>query len=323
MFSGCAGLDLGFERAGFETVWFCEADKWCRKILNNRWPGVPIHEDARELIAEPVDVLIGGFPCQPVSFAGLRNGLDDPKWLWPAYDRAIRQIQPPFVVVENVPGLFRHGFDSVLGDLAFQGYDAQWFSLQSSDVGAPHRRKRVFILATNPRGLRLWKDSREALGEQEEARGTEVDNLSVGSGEGKLSATSIADTISRRFKKRQQGWKLQLIESEHEAPTNPDSAYGYRSVVGWERGRFQFADGYFGPYEEAVRRWANLLGNPPDPKDEKGRLSPYFAEWMMGFPHGWTEGVSRTQRMKMLGNSVQVQCAEVVGNLLKEKIKNE
>jgi len=324
LFSGCGGLDLGIERAGFETIWFCENDKWCRKILEKRWPGIPIYDDARNFQPEDVDILIGGFPCQPVSFAGRRNGTDDPKWLWTAYERAIRILRPQYIIVENVPGLFRHGFEDVLSDLAVQGYNAGWFSLQSSDIGAPHRRKRVFILATDSSRLGFGQDSGGSSEEQGEARGREKnDYFPQRLGEKSISPAALADTVSGRFKKRQSKWELQLIESEHQAPSDPDSQYEYRAGrIPGTRGQ-EFTDSDFGNYAEAIRRWSELNGLPPAPRDDFGRLSPYFVEWMMGFPEGWTEGVSKTQRLKMLGNSVQVQCAQVVGNLLREKVKNE
>lgn len=324
LFSGCGGLDLGIERAGFDIKWMSESDKFCRKVLQNRWPNVPIFDDSSKIDgALMTDVLIGGFPCQPVSLAGMKNGLDDPRWLWPIYESAIRKVRPAYVIVENVPGLFVRGFGDVLGALALQGYDAEWFSLQSSDIGAPHRRKRIFILATNSRLKRHRQERGETLRKQEEVGRQKINNFIDGSGESQLSTASLADAISGRFKKRQQGWKLQLIEPFSETPTNTDSQYEYRSMVGWQGRREKFADGYFGPYEEAVRRWERLFGQPPNPRDEKGRLNASFVEWMLGFPEDWTEGLSRTQRMKMLGNSVQVQCAEVVGNVLKEKVNSE
>jgi len=315
---------LGMERAGFDTIWMCENDKWCRKILNKNWPGIHLYEDANTFMPDSVDILIGGFPCQPVSFAGRRNGVDDPKWLWPAYERTIRNLRPRYVIVENVPGLFRHGFDEVLGSLALQGYNAEWFSLQSSDIGAPHRRKRVFILATNSGSLGLRKDNKGPSGKQGKARGREKnDYFPQRLSEESISAAALADTVSGRFKKRQKGWELQLIESERDSVANSDSKYEYRAGrIQGTRGQ-EFADSDFGNYAEAIRRWSELNGLPPAPRDEQGRMSPYFVEWMMGFPEGWTEGVSKTQRLKMLGNSVQVQCAQVAGNLIREKVKNE
>ena len=178
LFSGIGGLDLGFERAGFEVVWFCEADGFCRKVLAKHWPGVVCYEDVRALhgladaehsgpsrtgrepqpegalngavhaYAEEVDVLIGGFPCQDVSHAGKRAGLEGARsGLWSEFGRLIGELRPRVAVMENVPGLFTLGIDAVLGDLAALGYDAEWATLRASDVGAPHRRERVFIVA--------------------------------------------------------------------------------------------------------------------------------------------------------------------------------
>ena len=359
LFSGCGGLDLGFEHAGYDVKWMCEIDKWCNKVLANRFPSTPNLLDATDLSdAEEVDVLIGGFPCQPVSAAGRKNGVDDPRWLWPAFDRAIRHIQPYYVVVENVPGLFNRGFGDVLGALALQGYDAEWFSLQSSDVGAPHRRKRVYILASNTNRLRFWPKRGEAPGEQGEIGRQKNDYFPYGSSKGRIQAAAIADSISGRFKKHQQGWKLQLLgedgqdtsdshgerqqgfpednsqdgSMEIQGRDNPDgrnsdvahsdSEYEYRTGQTGTRRWEEPTDGYFGTYTDAIRRWEGILRPVPNPKDDRGRISVEFVEWMMGFPEDWTEGVSRTQRLKMLGNAVQVQCAELVGNLLMEKIRN-
>ena len=362
LFSGCGGLDLGFEGTGYDIKWQCEIDKWCRKILEVRFPGVTIHDDANNLYnAEKVDILIGGFPCQPVSAAGRKDGINDPRWLWPAFDRAIRHIRPQYVVVENVPGLFNRGFGDVLGSLALSGYDAEWYSLQSSDVGAPHRRKRVYILASDTRSERRREECRSAFSDEESATGrSEEDDYLAGSiSPSRFQAAAIANSISGRFKKRQQGWKLQLFgEDNEESPdaniirregietsygedrgmeverrddsdrrysyaTDSDSQYDDWAWTPGQRGWGESSDSYFGDYEPAVRRWEQIFREVPNPKDEKGRISVELVEWMMGYPENWTEGVSRTQRLKMLGNSVQVQCAEVVANLLKEKVLYE
>lgn len=133
LFSGIGGLDFGFERAGFTIRWQCEADEFCRRALRKHWPDVPCHPDIRELTAatvEPVDVLIGGFPCQDVSDAGLRTGIDGARsGLWAEYARLIREFRAHglrAVAIENVTGLFARGMDRVLGDLAALGMDAEW-----------------------------------------------------------------------------------------------------------------------------------------------------------------------------------------------------
>jgi DNA (cytosine-5)-methyltransferase 1 len=153
--------------------------------------------------------------------------------------------------VENVPGLATAGLGLVIGDLAEAGYDCEWLRVRASDVGAPHRRERLFIVA------------------------------------------ALADTDDGRCAQHDAGkWRVSV--------TSPDST----QPVNW------------GAYEPAIRRWENVMGTAPAPTDEKNRLAPAFVEWMMGAPDGWTEGVSRTQRLKMLGNGVQVQVGTLLGEAL-------
>ena len=156
LFSGIGGFSLGLERTGgFETVAFCEIEEFPRKVLKKHWPEVPCYEDVRTLTAERlaadgigVDVICGGFPCQDVSFAGKRAGLEGARsGLWSEYARLIGELRPQFVIVENVPGLLNLGMGRVLGDLSESGYNAVWDCIPASAVGAPHRRDRVWIIA--------------------------------------------------------------------------------------------------------------------------------------------------------------------------------
>lgn len=151
LFSGIGGFSLGLERAGMRTVAFCEIDPYCRAVLRKHWPNVPIFEDVRTLTGADVpgvDVICGGFPCQDVSVAGKRAGLDGTRsGLWVEFARIIREIQPRFVVVENTPGLLSLGMGTVLGDLADLGFDAEWRCISASEVGADHIRERVWIVA--------------------------------------------------------------------------------------------------------------------------------------------------------------------------------
>jgi DNA (cytosine-5)-methyltransferase 1 len=188
LFSGIGGFDLGLERTGhMRTVWFCEQDEFCQRVLAKHWPGVPCHPDVRALVADAdgagcsapsaqrcdshrlrsagavgsrgsdgalpvpvpyVDVLCGGFPCQDLSYAGKGAGLDGERsGLWGEYARLIRELRPRYVVVENVSALLARGLGRVLGDLAACGYDAEWDCIPASAVGAPHRRDRVWLVA--------------------------------------------------------------------------------------------------------------------------------------------------------------------------------
>jgi DNA (cytosine-5)-methyltransferase 1 len=158
LFSGAGLCDLGFHQAGFRHVFFCEIDPFCRAVLARHWPGVPIYRDIRDLRGADLpatDILAGGFPCQDVSCSGKRAGIRQGtrSGLWHEYARLIREIRPRYAVIENVMGLLSLGIEAVLQDLAEVGYDAEWEVLSAADVGAPHKRERVFIIAYPHRDL--------------------------------------------------------------------------------------------------------------------------------------------------------------------------
>lgn len=149
-FRGIGGIDLGLERAGWTCRWQVEVDDYRRRVLTKHWPDVPKYGDVRELTGaelEPVDLVSGGFPCQPVSSAGRRQGVADERWLWPEFARLIRILRPGLILMENVPGLLSRGMGEVLRDLAVLGYDAEWSMLSACALGAPHARERVFLVA--------------------------------------------------------------------------------------------------------------------------------------------------------------------------------
>lgn len=150
LFSGIGGLDLGLERAGMQVVWQVEKDLYCNKILAKHWPKVPRYGDIKKIdftTLPAVDLICGGFPCQPVSCAGKRKGKEDSRWLWPQMFQAIRDLRPSFALLENVPGLLDRGLSDVLADLASIRFDAEWETLPAAAFGAPHLRYRVFIVA--------------------------------------------------------------------------------------------------------------------------------------------------------------------------------
>ena len=150
MFAGIGGFDLGLERAGHACAWQCEIDPHARAILNKHWPEVPCYGDIRSIQwadVEPVDLICGGYPCQPFSHAGARAGKSDPRHLWPEVARCLRHLRPRFVLLENVAGHLSLGFGDVLGDLAALGFDAWWDCIPAAALGAPHLRDRVFVVA--------------------------------------------------------------------------------------------------------------------------------------------------------------------------------
>ena len=155
LFSGIGGFDLAASWMGWENVFQCEKDAFCRRVLRYYWPKAVCYEDVRKFDATIyrglIDVLTGGFPCQPFSIAGKRKGTDDDRFLWPEMCRIIGEIRPRWIVGENVLGLlnWRRGlvFEQVLADLEAKGYEAWPYILPASGVGAPHRRDRVWVIA--------------------------------------------------------------------------------------------------------------------------------------------------------------------------------
>ena len=155
LFSGIGGFDLAAEWMGWENVFHCEKEKFCQQVLNYYWPKATLHEDIRNtdftIYRYRIDILTGGFPCQPYSTAGKRLGKEDDRHLWPEMLRAIREISPRWIVGENVRGLTNWNgglvFDEVQADLESEGYEVIPFLLPACAVNAPHRRDRIWFVA--------------------------------------------------------------------------------------------------------------------------------------------------------------------------------
>ena len=154
LFSGIGGFSLGLERAGMKTVAFCEIEKFPRKVLKKHWPDVPIYEDVRTLTKEKldddgitIDVICGGYPCQPFSNAGKRQGKNDDRYLWPEFIRLIREIKPSYVIGENVGGHISMGLDDVLSDLEGENYTWEAFVIPATSVKLSQGRERVWFVA--------------------------------------------------------------------------------------------------------------------------------------------------------------------------------
>ena len=150
LFSGIGGIDLGLERAGMTVRWQSEIDPYACKVLQKHWPDIPNLGDIKTVdwsTIEPVDVIAGGYPCQPFSTAGKRKGENDPRHLWPNFRDAISAIRPRYALLENVRGHLSMGFNRVLADLTALGYDTEWRIVSAASVGAPHRRDRIICVA--------------------------------------------------------------------------------------------------------------------------------------------------------------------------------
>jgi DNA (cytosine-5)-methyltransferase 1 len=148
--TGYGGLDIAVEAFfNAETIWCAEYDKYASKVIEERF-GYPNYKDIKQIDWDQVpkvDILTAGYPCQPFSVAGNRKGENDARHIWPYIKEAIRRISPRWVVMENVRGHLSLGFDQVLADLADVGYDAKWQIVRAAEVGAPHHRRRLFIVA--------------------------------------------------------------------------------------------------------------------------------------------------------------------------------
>lgn len=238
LFSGIGGLDLGLEVAlrdgGFdvETVFQCEADPWCRDVLARHWPSAVRYDDVRHVGADVrrVDVLCGGFPCQDVSASGKGAGLaGERSGLWREFARIIRTIRPFIVVVENVATLAARGLGEVLGNLSEAGYDAQWFTLRAHDVGAPHLRERLFIVAWDraladprrfdgdrgPHGLTRRESDGETTGRPEGASHAQRGRREDGQGSDQPGLGGSVDGVPERLDIINRRWPANLGQAQH------------------------------------------------------------------------------------------------------------
>jgi len=185
LFAGIGGLDLAAHWAGFETIRFVEKEPFCQEVLAKHWPNVPIDNDVFTSHPEYADIICGGFPCQPFSVAGNRQGRGDKRFLLPEMLRIVDEVKPYAVLFENVPGFPSltdgRAFKYLLGTLAEMGFNAEWGHIRASDIGAPHQRERWFCVAyTTSAGLEGRNGSEPALGEHTEHAETVVGNTERG-----------------------------------------------------------------------------------------------------------------------------------------------
>ena len=243
LFSGIGGFSLGLESAGLvETVAFCDFDKYCQQVLNKNFPGVPVYGDVKELNYDKlkadginqIDIITGGYPCQPFSVAGRKKGEQDPRHVWPEMFRLIKELRPTWVIGENVGGHIKLGLDTVLENLESEGYSARTFSISASSVGANHKRERVWIVgySTNNRRNESTSDSqtRRAFGQSKEGgmrqleRASNVENSrrSIGREQSPRNSKGIG-----RWSFETSEWSTdtnQIARSSEGAETMADSA---------------------------------------------------------------------------------------------------
>ena len=356
LFSGYGGIDIAVSEVfGAHTAWVSDIEPGPCRVLEHRFPGVPNLGDITKIDwadVPPVDILSGGSPCQDLSSAGRRAGMTEGTRsnLWVQMREAIETLQPRLVVWENVMGALSASAASelesvegcvgdgaggpalralgrVLGDLAEIGFDAEWATVRASDVGAPHGRARVFLIAwpagSSPRSLSGGSDRRAgefACGEEcgDDRRLTLLPTPRVSSGNG----------VSER-ELREGNPKTRLETSVALLPTPGATRGGSATETVELLPALKVSDTDFGQYAPAIERWERATGRPapdptkPSPKTGKPQLSAEFVEWMMGLPHGWFTspeiGLTRVQALKLGGNGVVPQQAAFALRTLAER----
>lgn len=279
MFAGYSGLEMGVRQVlDAKPAWFAEIDPAPARILQHHYPDVPNLGDVTRVdwrSVPPIDILTAGYPCQPFSQAGHRKGTNDERHLWPHVYAAIKSLRPRLAIFENVRGHLTLGLDTVLKDLAEIGWDAQWTTLRASDVGAPHHRERLFILAY-PDGIR-----------------SQAGGLTCRPAEKITWDNDLLDTLAGLSGAADFNHEMKLRWGD----TAP-AILTWAMVTGHE------------PPPIVIDHPDRLL-HPRFP-ESRAATNPEFIEWLMGLPAGWVTGVpglTRNQQIKALGNGVVPQCA--------------
>ena len=292
--TGYGGLDMAVEAYfNAKTAWVSEIDKYACKVIDARInkPNIGNLKIVNWAEVEPVDIITAGYPCQPFSTAGKRKGVQDERHLWPYIKEAISTIRPSIVFLENVRGHFGLGFRDVLTDFASIGYDVRWTLIRASDVGAPHRRERLFIFA-HPDGARC-NDSWPKLPNGLEQSGVTITNTDS---KRQKRQTKKRELERERFSKPCENLKHSDTYSERQSlGQNPGTAS--RNIR-----KSQFEPSGVG---EAI------YTQDVPPALDQGKLNAKFVEYMMGLPAGWVTDldISRANKLKILGNGVVPQQA--------------
>ena len=299
LFSGIGGFSLGLESAGLvQTVAFCDFDKYCQQILKKNFPDVHIYGDVKELNydklktdgIDTIDIITGGYPCQPFSVAGRKKGEEDPRHVWPEYFRLIKELRPSWVIGENVSGHIKLGLDTVLENLESEGYSARTFSISASSVGAKHQRERIWIVANaRQHGGRI-----EPTGNTESTRRGPLETTERSADTDTISRSSkgeetLANSVELGLEKHGHSETTESIKrGETMADTNIEGRQGRihrRQNKEWESQQRHFGRNSAAHGQQGQNWW--------DIEPELGRVAH-------GIPN-------RVDRLKGLGNSLVPQ----------------
>ena len=311
LFSGIGGFSLGLEWAGMSTVAMCEKDPYCRKILAKHWPDLTIHEDIRNLDGKKyrnsIDLVAGGFPCQPFSVAGKRKGSDDDRHLWPEMLRVIKEAKPKWVIGENVFGFINMALDDVQADLEREHYEVRKFVLPAVAVDAKHRRDRIFLVAYS-NSPAVWNlPERQAQGRDNLQAGRQAITPDNGPSQSMANSYGKGLEIGQDLRENHEQELSPSERSGSERREDVANSHGTRGEAGlsgqesWQEGNSGELDhqGHQQSWREEVREW------PAEPC--VGRVAD-------GVPN-------RVDRIKGLGNAVVPQLIQAIGELVIEADK--
>ena len=284
--TGYGGLDMAVE-AFFdaEMVWCAEIDKYASALIQQKFnkPNLGDIKQINWAKVEPIDILTAGYPCQPFSHAGQRKGTEDERHIWPYIVKAISTLRPNIIILENVRGHLSLGFKEVLKDLAENGYDARWQIVRASDVGAPHQRARLFIIAYPNSERSQIQVKRQITSEPESASFSDYEIIAHSNSDAREEPRRTDREIPTESTGFQRGQNIRQTRCKH---------------------RFS----------------CEMERKTIPPTLVEGKLNAKFVEYMMGLPQGWVTDLdlSRAQQLKMLGNGVVPQQAYYALELLCE-----
>jgi len=340
LFSGIGGFSLGLERTGhFKTVAFCDNDKFCKLILDKHWKGTKIYDNVKEITKERLeadgiqfpDIITGGFPCQSFSVAGKQKGTSDSRYLWPEMFRIIKIFKPRYVIGENVRGIvnIENGmvFETVCSNLEDEGYEVQPFLIPAASVGAPHRRERIWFIAslvnTEHDGLSTSKiEGSSATSSDNNEKGQNETSEFKGTG-GSRDSKDVANTNSglRRggrtiepSRENEEGF-LYSKEEEQTREHLRSETIGRSSVRG-EATDVANADTRLGNGENEEIQARGKASNFSSARTGTNGQSWWLVEPNVGrVAHGVS---GRVHRLKALGNSIVPQIVEEIGRAIIE-----
>ncbi len=305
LFSGIGGFSLAAERCGFRTIGFSEIDPYASAVFRKHWPNVPNYGDIRKIVGGGmrVDLITGGFPCQPFSVAGERRGDSDERFLWPEIVRVMRELRPTFSLFENVSGLLTidggRTFNRILSDLVSVGYDCIWNLVPASAVGANHQRDRLWLIAySNSARVRKQSESKSRSESQAVAerncqnvantrRGTKGNTISGGHDQGAQNQSSGCSEVLPDSESLQRE-AVQRNEQERILQTIPNS-----NGAGFQES------------EQSI---------PSASQQSATQLCSNQREWWESEPNvgRMAHGIpKRVDRLRCLGNSIVPQVAEI------------